>query len=77
MKIHNEYLSIEVNGNKRKKKNQWFPENERVFSFKHKVSNWLKDLKDVALGEEKTEDILRSEVRKVLDIPRKVAVSAG
>ena len=74
MKIHNEYLSIEVNGNKRKKKNQWFPENERVFSFKHKVSNWLKD---VALEEEKTEDILQSEVRKVLDIPRKVAVSAG
>ena len=47
MKVHNEYLSIEVNGNEKEKQNQWF---ERVFSFKHKVCNCLKD---VALEEEK------------------------
>ena len=51
MKFHNEYLSIEVNENKKEKQNQWFDEiDEHVFSFKHKVHNWLKD---VALEEEK------------------------
>ena len=51
MKVHNEYLSIEVNGNEKEKQNQWFDEiSERVFSFKHKACNWLKD---VALEEEK------------------------
>ena len=51
MKVHNEYLSIEVNGNEKEKQNQWFDEiDECVFSFKHKACNWLKD---VALEEEK------------------------
>ena len=51
MKVHNEYLSIEVNASDKKKQNQWFDEvDECVFSFKRKVSNWLKD---VALEEEK------------------------
>ena len=51
MKVHNEYLSIEVNGNEKGKQNQWFDEvDECVLSFKHKVHNWLKD---VALEEEK------------------------
>ena len=51
MKVHNEYLSVEVNGNEKEKQNQWFNGvDECVFSFKHKVSNLLKD---VALEEEK------------------------
>ena len=51
MKVHNEYLSIEVNANEKEKQNQWFDKvDECVFSFKRKVSNWLKD---VALEEEK------------------------
>ena len=51
MKVHNKYLSMEVNENEKKKQNQWFDEiDERVFSFKHKVPNWLKD---VTLEEEK------------------------
>ena len=51
MKVHNEYLSIEVNGNEKEKQNQWFDEvDECVFSFKHKVRNCLKN---VALEEEK------------------------
>ena len=51
MKVHNKYLSIFTNGNEKKKQNQWFDEvDERVFSFKHKVHNCLKD---VALEEEK------------------------
>ena len=38
MKVHNVYLSAEVNGNEKEKQNQWFDEvDERVFSFKHKV----------------------------------------
>ena len=42
MKVHNVYLSAEVNGNEKEKQNQWFDEvDERVFSFKHKVRNWL------------------------------------
>ena len=45
MKVHNEYLSIEVNGNEKEKQNQWFDEVEEcVFSFKHKMHNWLKDV---------------------------------
>ena len=52
MKVHDEYLSIEVNGNEKEKQNQWFDElDECVFSFKRKVRNCLKD---VALEEEKT-----------------------
>ena len=51
IKVHNEYLSIEVNGNEKEKQNQWFDEvDDHVFSFKHKVRNWLKD---IALEEEK------------------------
>ena len=51
MKVHNEYLSIVVNGNEKEKQNQWFHEvDECVFSFKHKVRNCLKN---VALEEEK------------------------
>ena len=51
MMVHNKYLSIEVNGNEKKKQNQWFNDiDERVFSFIDKVRNWLKDL---ALEEEK------------------------
>ena len=45
MKVHNKYLSIEVNGNEKEKQNQWFDEiDECVPSFKHKVHNWLKDV---------------------------------
>ena len=45
MKVHNKYLSIEVNGNEKEKQNQWFDEiDECVPSFKHKVRNWLKDV---------------------------------
>ena len=51
MKVHNKYLSIFTKGNEKKKQNQWFDEvDERVFSFKHKVHNCLKD---VTLEEEK------------------------
>ena len=42
---------MNVGGNEKEKQNQWFDEvDERFFSFKHKVRNWLKD---VALEEEK------------------------
>ena len=45
MKVHNKYLSIEVNENEKEKQNQWFDEVvERVFSLKYKVHNWLKDV---------------------------------
>ena len=45
MKVHNKYSSIEVNENEKEKQNQWFDEVvERVFSLKHKVHNWLKDV---------------------------------
>ena len=38
MKVHNKYLSIELNMNEKEKQNNWFDEvDERVFSFKHKL----------------------------------------